>query len=112
MSAKDNLSIKNKRLIMSFSLRDRWRKWFNFLMIGHLFFLSLLAAIPFLFIVYYVLEKGVSAINWDFLTQLPTSPGEKGGGMSNALIGSAIVVGMASFIGVPYGMGIGVYLNE
>ena len=112
MSTKNNLSIKNERLIMSFSLRDRWRKWFNFLMIGHLFFLSLLAAIPFLFIVYYVLEKGVSAINWDFLTQLPTSPGEKGGGMSNALIGSAIVVGMASFIGVPYGIGIGVYLSE
>ena len=112
MSIKNNSSLTNRRLITSLSLRDRWRKWFNFLMMSSLFVLSVLAAIPFIFIVYYVLEKGMSAINWDFFTQLPKPPGEKGGGMSNALIGSIIVVGMASFIGIPYGMGIGVYLNE
>ena len=112
MFAKKDLHLENGRIIKSYSLRDRWRKWCNFFMLGCLFFLSLIAAVPFLFIVYYVLEKGLSAVNWDFFTHLPKPPGEKGGGMSNALIGSTVVVGMASFIGIPWGMGIGVYLSE
>ena len=99
-------------LIQSYSLRDRWRKWKNIFMMGFLFALSVLAAVPFLFIVYYVLQKGISYINWDFFTQLPKPPGDKGGGMSNALVGSALVVGMASLVGVPWGMGMGVYLSE
>jgi len=98
--------------ISAYSFRDLVRKWINLLMISCLFLMSIVAAIPFLFIVYYVLEKGVSAINWDFFTQLPKPPGEKGGGMSNALLGSAIVVGMASLAGVPWGIGMGIYLNE
>lgn len=102
----------HEKIMQTLSLRDRWRKWFNFVMIGFLFSLSIIAAIPFLFIVYYVLEKGISAIGWDFFTQLPKPPGEKGGGMSNALIGSAVVVGMASLVGIPWGMGVGVYLSE
>lgn len=104
--------MSNEKIMQSLSLRDRWRKWFNFVMISFLFLLSVMAAIPFLFIVYYVLEKGISSIGWDFFTQLPKPPGEKGGGMSNALIGSAIVVGMASLVGIPWGMGVGVYLSE
>ena len=104
--------MSNEKIMQSLSLRDRWRKWFNFVMISFLFLLSMIAAIPFLFIVYYVLGKGISAIGWDFFTQLPKPPGEKGGGMSNALIGSAIVVGMASLVGIPWGIGVGVYLSE
>lgn len=106
------LYMNNGKIIQSLSLRDKWRKWFNFIMMGFLFFLSVMAAIPFFFIFYYVLEKGISAIDWNFFTQLPKPPGEKGGGMSNALIGSAVVVGMASLVGIPWGMGVGVYLSE
>ena len=106
------IDMSNEKIMQSLSLRDRWRKWFNFVMISFLFLLSVIAAVPFLFIVYYVLEKGISAIGWDFFTQLPKPPGEKGGGMSNALVGSAIVVGMASLVGIPWGMGVGVYLSE
>ena len=98
--------------IQTYSLRDRWRKWFNAFMMGCLFLLSLIAAVPFLFIVYYVLQKGLSAVNWEFFTQLPAPPGEKGGGMANALVGSAVVVGMASLVGVPWGVGMGIYLSE
>ena len=104
--------MKSKKGRKPLSLRDRWRKWCNSFMIGFLFFLSFTAAVPFLFIVYYVLEKGISALNWDFFTQLPKPPGEKGGGMSNALLGSVIVVGMTSIFGIPWGMGMGVYLSE
>ncbi|MDE0519061.1 MAG: phosphate ABC transporter permease PstA [Bdellovibrionales bacterium] len=104
--------MKAKQVIWYYSLRDRWRKWLNFFMISCLFLLSLMAAVPFLFIIYYVFDKGVSAINWNFFTQLPKPPGEEGGGMANALIGSAVVVGMASIVGIPWGMGMGVYLSE
>ncbi len=52
------------------------------------------------------------AINWDFFTQLPKPAGESGGGMSNALIGSSLIVGCASLIGIPWGVGMGIYLNE
>ena len=106
------MRMENRITINSCSLRDKWRKWYNFFMISCLFLLSLAAAVPFLFIVYYVLEKGMSAVNWDFFTQLPKPPGETGGGMSNALIGSAVVVGMASAIGIPWGIGMGIYLSE
>ena len=104
--------MKKERGIWSYSLRDRWRKWVHFLMMFCLFLLSVMAAVPFLFIVYYVLDQGMSAVNWDFFTQLPKPPGEEGGGMSNALVGSAVVVGMASLVGIPWGMGMGVYLSE
>lgn len=109
---KKELNLNNRKMIYSYSLRDRWRKWCNYFMLTGLFFLSVAAAVPFLFIVYYVLAKGASSVNWDFFTQLPKPPGEEGGGMSNALVGSVIVVGMASLLGVPWGMGMGVYLSE
>ena len=112
MSLKKELSLNSSSVIYSYSFKDRWRKWCNYFMLGCLFLLSVIAAIPFLFIVYYVLAKGISAVNWDFFTQLPKPPGEEGGGMANALIGSLVVVGMASLVGIPWGMGMGVYLSE
>ncbi len=99
-------------MIEHHSFMDHWRRWKNIFMIFFLFLLSIVAAIPFFFIVYYVLKWGFSAINWDFFTQLPKPPGEPGGGMSNALIGSGIIVGLASLFGIPWGVGMGVYLNE
>ncbi len=93
-------------------LREQKRYWFNIFMIAMLFILSIVAVIPFLFIVYHVVVNGVSAINWDFFTSLPKPAGESGGGMANALIGSSIIVGLASLCGIPWGMGMGVYLNE
>ena len=74
--------------------------------------MSVLAVAPFLFIVYYVLLQGISAVNWDFFTQLPSAPGEEGGGMANAILGSLIVVGLASVLGLPWGIGMGIYLSE
>ena len=63
-----------------------------------LFFLSILAIAPFLFIMYYVLEQGLSAVNWEFLLNCLSPPQNKEEAVSNALLGSLIVVGMASVL--------------
>jgi phosphate transport system permease protein len=60
----------------------------------------------------YLLYRGVGSINWAFLTQIPKPVGEPGGGMANAIGGSAVILGLASFIGVPLGIGAGIYLAE
>ncbi len=60
----------------------------------------------------YLVYKGVGAINWQFLTHTPRPVGEAGGGMANAIVGSAFILGIGSLIGVPLGIGAGVYLSE
>ncbi len=56
--------------------------------------------------------KGASSINWAFFTQTPKPVGEVGGGMANAIVGSLLILGIASIIGVPFGIGAGIYLAE
>jgi phosphate transport system permease protein len=65
-----------------------------------------------LWILYVVLRKGASAINWSFLTSLPSPPGEAGGGIVNAIIGTLIITAVATVMGVPVGMLAGTYLAE
>jgi phosphate transport system permease protein len=60
----------------------------------------------------YLVYKGIGSINWAFLTQTPKPVGEAGGGMANAIVGSLIILGIASLIGVPLGVGAGIYLAE
>lgn len=60
----------------------------------------------------YLVYKGIGSINWDFLTQTPKPVGEIGGGMANAIAGSALILLIASAIGVPVGIGAGIYLSE
>jgi len=60
----------------------------------------------------YLLYKGVESLNWDFLTQIPKPEGEAGGGMANGIVGSMEILAVASLIGVPFGIGAGVYLAE
>jgi phosphate transport system permease protein len=60
----------------------------------------------------YLLFKGVESLNWDFLTQIPKPEGEAGGGMANGIVGSMEILAVASLIGVPLGIGAGVYLAE
>lgn len=60
----------------------------------------------------YLVYRGIGSINWAFLTQLPKPVGEAGGGMANAIMGSIFILGIASVIGVPLGIGAGVYLAE
>jgi len=60
----------------------------------------------------YLVYKGIGSLNWAFLSQTPKPVGEAGGGMANAIAGSALILGIASVIGVPVGIGAGVYLAE
>ena len=60
----------------------------------------------------YLLYNGASSLDWAFFTQLPKSPGETGGGMANAILGSAQIIGLAALIGVPIGFFGGIYLSE
>jgi phosphate transport system permease protein len=73
---------------------------------------AVLALIPLVLILSYVLIQGASALNLDFLTQLPKPVGETGGGMGNAILGSLILIGIASALGLPVGVLAGAYLAE
>jgi len=77
-----------------------------------LLLLAMAAAAPFLFITVYVLQKGASSLNLEFFTQLPKGPGDVGGGMANAILGSAIMVFLGGFVGIPWGTAAGIYLSE
>jgi len=60
----------------------------------------------------YLLYRGIGSVNWAFLTQTPKPVGEAGGGMANAIVGSVLILAIASVIGVPFGVGAGIYLAE
>ena len=60
----------------------------------------------------YVVVNGISSINWEFLTALPLPAGESGGGIANALVGSILVVALASLMAVPVGVGAAIFINE
>lgn len=73
---------------------------------------SVLVIVPLVAIFSYLLMKGIGSINWAFLTQIPKPVGEAGGGMGNAIAGSAIILVIASIFGIPLGIGAGIYLAE
>jgi phosphate transport system permease protein len=60
----------------------------------------------------YLVIKGAGSVNWAFLTNIPKPVGEIGGGMANAIVGSAILLAIGSAIGIPFGIGAGIYLAE
>jgi phosphate transport system permease protein len=60
----------------------------------------------------YLVYNGGKSVNIDFFTKLPLSPGQNGGGMANAIVGSAEIIALASLLGIPIGFFAGVYLAE
>ncbi|MFI5263911.1 MAG: phosphate ABC transporter permease PstA [Candidatus Kapaibacterium sp.] len=90
----------------------RWRITKNWLFVGCLFFFAALTAIPLVFIIYYIVSNGISAINWDFLSQLPKPVGETGGGILNAIVGTVMLIVTATLIAAPLGVLGGIYLSE
>jgi phosphate transport system permease protein len=60
----------------------------------------------------YLVYKGIGSLNWAFLTQTPKPVGEVGGGMANAIGGSMLILLIGSIVGVPVGIGAGIYLAE
>jgi phosphate transport system permease protein len=78
--------------------------------------LSVLATVlviaPLVAILIYLIYKGASSLNLAFFTHIPAPVGENGGGMANSIVGSGIILGLASLMGIPIGIAAGVYLAE
>ena len=90
----------------------RARKGVNALAQAALLTFTALAVLPLFSVFGYVVSKGFPSLNWAFFTQLPKPVGEIGGGMANAIAGTCTLVLLASVIGVPWGISIGLYLSE
>src|SRR2546428_5504870 len=74
--------------------------------------LSLIAVLALVVTLGDLVVRGASSIDWAFFTKSPVPAGQSGGGVANAIVGTAIVVGLAALIGVPVGVGGGMYLAE
>jgi phosphate transport system permease protein len=92
--------------------RKRWRKFVNYFMFSLTGVCALATVGVLFFILGYLLWNGGSSLSWAFLTHLPTPVGESGGGMANAIVGSAKLLLLASAFGIPIGFLGGVYLSE
>jgi phosphate transport system permease protein len=73
---------------------------------------TILVIAPLLAILGYLIYKGASSLNLAFFTQIPKPVGENGGGMANSIAGSAVILALASSMGIPVGIAAGVYLAE
>ena len=73
---------------------------------------TVLVVAPLVAIFVYLIYKGASSLSLAFFTQIPKPEGESGGGMANAIVGSAVLLGIASLIGVPVGISGGIFLAE
>ncbi|HKH94721.1 MAG TPA: phosphate ABC transporter permease PstA [Gemmatimonadaceae bacterium] len=71
-----------------------------------------LAIVPLIAILLYLLKQGASALSLDFFTNMPKPVGDPGGGMANAIVGTLILIAIASAVGLPVGIGAGLYLAE
>ena len=71
-----------------------------------------IALVPLVVILFYILEKGATSLNWDFFTKLPKPVGEIGGGMANAIVGSLELIALGSVMAIPVGVLAGIYVAE
>jgi phosphate transport system permease protein len=91
---------------------SRARRVKNRLFTVALYVCGVLALLPLFFIVLFIVLRGIKALNLDFFTQTPTVPGLPGGGISQAFVGTGIIIGIAVLISVPLGILAAIYLAE
>ncbi len=94
------------------NLRSRWRKCLNAFMIGLTAAFAVATVSVLFFILGYLVYHGGKNVNWSFFTRLPKPVGEPGGGMANAIVGTAKLMFVAVLLGAPVGIVSGVYLSE
>jgi len=82
------------------------------MMTGLVAVLSFTAVLALVLILGDLIAKGASSLSWDFFTKNPVPAGQSGGGVANAIVGTGIIVGLAALIGLPVGVGTGLYLAE
>jgi phosphate transport system permease protein len=102
------MNFQSKRM----RLNSARRYVMNHLVTGIALFSTVLVILPLVAILVYLLYMGASSLNLAFFTHIPAPVGETGGGMSNAIVGSGIVLALASLMGIPIGIAAGVYLAE
>jgi phosphate transport system permease protein len=88
------------------------RRMASNLMVGLMVVAVIVAVLPLFLILADLVIKGASSLSWDFFTKMPVPAGESGGGVANAIVGTLIIVGAASVIGIPVGVGAGIYCAE
>ncbi|MGM0445054.1 MAG: phosphate ABC transporter permease PstA [Bacillota bacterium] len=88
------------------------RKFINGLVFLICGIMTIVAIIPLISILIQVTARGAAAINFDFFTKLPPSPGKEGGGLGNAIVGTIYLVGLASLFSIPVGIMAGIFLAE
>jgi phosphate transport system permease protein len=81
-------------------------------MIGLTYLAAVLATLPLVLILAHLIMKGASSLSLAFFTHMPGPVGTPGGGMANAIVGTLVLIGIASVIGLPVGIGAGLYLAE
>jgi phosphate transport system permease protein len=96
---------------MSISTYQR-RRTTNALMLGLCGVFAFAAVGVLVLILSFVLAKGISSLNVDLFTKVPVPEGEPGGGVANSIVGSLIIIGIAAVIGIPVGIGAGIFLSE
>jgi phosphate transport system permease protein len=89
-----------------------WRRIKDYLATAFAVSTVVIVLTPLVAIFGYLVYRGIGSLNLAFLTQIPKPPGELGGGMANAIAGSVLILAIASLIGVPLGIGAGIYLAE
>src|SRR5580698_11331774 len=91
----------------------RWRRSLtNHFVTGLAVLSTVVVLVPLVAILAYLVYKGASSLNLDFFTKVPPPVGESGGGMANSIVGSGIILAVASVMGIPLGIAGGVYLAE
>ncbi len=73
---------------------------------------TILATLPLTLVLGYALVNGFSSLNWDFFTKGPKPPGELGGGMAPAIVGTLVITGVGLLMATPFGIGAGILLAE
>ncbi len=91
---------------------DRRRRALDLAVTGISILSTAIVLVPLVAILGYLIYKGASSLNFAFFTRTPAPVGQAGGGMANAIVGSGVVLGIASLFGIPLGIGAGVYLAE
>lgn len=89
-----------------------WRRWKSRIMVGLMIASVGLAVTPLVLILGTLVVKGAGSINFDFFTKTPVPAGETGGGVAHAIVGTLMMVGMAALIGLPIGIGAGIFSAE
>src|SRR5262249_30994237 len=104
-SYRDVLAASTKRTL-------RRRRVVSYIMVSLTYVAALIATLPLIFILGHLIKQGATSVNLDFFTKIPKPAGEVGGGMANGIVGTGMLVLIASLLGLPVGIGAGLYLAE